>query len=563
MYAGRDFAKKETLQQTGDVVIPIVDIMMHQRGRGMFEFLWDEYTWNGKSLGLGHEVHHECSAASPGFGAAVNCFLDLVNVDEGDPKNTVPSGLHRSKDPGVGAFSTYHDRQATAKVKIKAGQELFANYGQHWFELRPELGPIPLRHGLMESTDFYRRFQVLRGRHQLVNREVFEELWDEFVQHCVWKESRILGAFSNTVSERALLEKNMTLKKIRVMESMQTTGWLHEHGTCADHIREGVSTIKQAGRGAFATRDLPKGTVVSALPLIPIINKSVLEMYDLEDINTKRLGDRRRVGYQLLMNYCYGHQNSTMLLCPYSPLANMVNHNQTRANVKLVWGDPERGEHEPNLLTKTINSFADASTSKLAMELVAIQDIEKDEEIFLDYGDAWERAWQEHVEGWNIVGAEDYVSAFMLNQEESTTFVRTDFEQLHNPYPDNIKVECDSNIWKRINQTLFNTAHVVRITRPNSYEFWPCDVLRRRDVNGTTLYTVSLDRPPKEKEKNDIMRGEKSISKRIKLSDIPRMAIRFSDRPYTTDMFLEEAFRHYIVIPDSMFPSAWMNSSPV
>ena len=51
MYAGRSFTKGEVMQQTGDVVIPIVDILMHQRGRGKFPFLWDEYTWNGISLG--------------------------------------------------------------------------------------------------------------------------------------------------------------------------------------------------------------------------------------------------------------------------------------------------------------------------------------------------------------------------------------------------------------------------------------------------------------------------------------------------------------------------------
>jgi hypothetical protein len=56
MFAGRDFAKDELLQETGDVVIPIVDIMMHQRGRGKFNFLWDEYTWNGRSLGTPWEM---------------------------------------------------------------------------------------------------------------------------------------------------------------------------------------------------------------------------------------------------------------------------------------------------------------------------------------------------------------------------------------------------------------------------------------------------------------------------------------------------------------------------
>ena len=45
MFAGRDFKKFEPMLQSGDVVIPIVDIMMHQKGRKRFTFLWDEYTW--------------------------------------------------------------------------------------------------------------------------------------------------------------------------------------------------------------------------------------------------------------------------------------------------------------------------------------------------------------------------------------------------------------------------------------------------------------------------------------------------------------------------------------
>ena len=45
MFAGKDFEKSQPMLATGDIVIPIVDIMMHQRGRKKFIFLWDEYTW--------------------------------------------------------------------------------------------------------------------------------------------------------------------------------------------------------------------------------------------------------------------------------------------------------------------------------------------------------------------------------------------------------------------------------------------------------------------------------------------------------------------------------------
>ena len=173
---------------------------------------------------------------------------------------------------------------------------------------------------------------------------------------------------------------------------------------------------------------------------------------------------------------------------------------------------------------------------------------------------AWETAWQEHVQNWNPERAEDYISAFMLNEDNSTRF-RTEFEQLRRPYPGNVNVECDSNIWRRINQTLFEQTLTVNITRPDDHEYWNCDILRRRVFNGTTLYTVVVTRP-EEKKKKKKKDDDKEPEKHVKLKDIPSMALRYTDRPYTSDMFLEEAFRHSIMIPDSIFPPQWMNYSP-
>ena len=123
------------------------------------------------------------------------------------------------------------------------------------------------------------------------------------MKHTEWNESRIFGAFKHTDSERYMLSKNMSLKSIRVKEGMRTQEWLEEHGTCADNMREDVSTVIQAGRGAFATRALPQGAVVSHLPLIHITDKTVLEMYKLKDIKRKKRNQRTPVGYQLLTNY--------------------------------------------------------------------------------------------------------------------------------------------------------------------------------------------------------------------------------------------------------------------
>ena len=120
MYAGRHFDQGEDMAASGDVVIPIVDIEMHQ-GRGWL-FLWDSYVWDCP----GNDGIKEVSFASPGFGSAANSFIDLHNVDELGKEQSL-AGLHRSKDPGAGAFSPYHNRRSIAKMPIPVGQELFMN----------------------------------------------------------------------------------------------------------------------------------------------------------------------------------------------------------------------------------------------------------------------------------------------------------------------------------------------------------------------------------------------------------------------------------------------------
>jgi hypothetical protein len=40
---------------------------------------------------------------------------------------------------------------------------------------------------------------------------------------------------------------------------------------------------------------------------------------------------------------------------------------------------------------------------------------------------------------------------------------------------------------------------------------------------------------------------------------VPQKAIVFLDKPETGDQHFAFAFRHYIEIPDDMFPAAWRN----
>jgi hypothetical protein len=128
MFAGKHFDKGKSLLPLGDIVIPLVDMDIHQDND--FLFLWDEYTWDGETIDISIEgFSDELSLASPGFGAAINCYMDLVNVEEVTPTQDTSmfDTFHRMNNAGAGAFSPYRNRTAISTEKINAGDELFAS----------------------------------------------------------------------------------------------------------------------------------------------------------------------------------------------------------------------------------------------------------------------------------------------------------------------------------------------------------------------------------------------------------------------------------------------------
>ena len=96
---------------------------------------------------------------------------------------------------------------------------------------------------------------------------------------------------------------------------------------CLDSIREDLSTIPEAGRGAFVTKAIAKGALISVVPLLQIMNSTALRTSINGDSNSSQ---------QLLINYCFGHEQSDTLLCPLSDAA-LINHNSKGANAELRW----------------------------------------------------------------------------------------------------------------------------------------------------------------------------------------------------------------------------------
>lgn len=553
MFAGVEFEKGEKLLSTGDVVVPIVDKMIHQPGDHLF--LWDEYTWDGRGMFMDNEgVDKKLSAASPGFGSGVNCYMDLVNVKETIPLNT-NTGLHRYSDPGVGAFSTYWNRETLATTSILPGHELFASYGNAWFTSREDdIGPVPLKGDLALAERLLKKYKLRAKRLKLmeVKEEIIEDIWESFAWQNPWnKTSRILFGLPRNWEDTRLVS-NRTLLWLRRREHSVTLDWLEEHGICGDFITVKNSTIRQAGRGAFARKGFKTGDVVAPLPFVHLPYRRYLDMFDIiknEEGEFEASNEKRHT--QLLLNYCMGHNESTMLLCPYGTLSSHINHNQTLANVEMVWADPKTSIHNPRWLNKSLSELYSISYSGLSMNLRATRDINSGDEIFIDYGDEWERAWQKHVSNWKPVeNSKDYKSAEQLNME--TKHLKTEFETLFDPYPNNVVIHLNlafnnpRSTWLDHWEDGTLQDYIIRVDEYTKQ----CEILsREKDDEGKVWYTAIINATDDRTGKNEPKKLEK----------LPRLAFVFFDKPHTTDMHLPGAFRHDIRIPDHLFPDTWRN----
>ena len=544
IFAGRDFAKQEpVLPGNGDLVVPLIDLDAAQQGK---TFLWDEYTWDADAIGMAHEGAL-VDGASFGFGAAVNCFLDLTNVREGHPSFD-SLGLHRAKDAHAGAMTNYRNRQVWAKAEIEAGAELFVSYGDEWFELRAKsLPPVPLSGHVLKANVLMNKYKSLCKRHGDTHPALLKDLYESFV----WKnpfsdESRILFAVPKTWEETEKVWEYGSLKRYLRDVHSRPLEWIEENGACGDNIREGPSDL--AVRGGLATRPLAKDSVVAPLPMIHLPYKQILATPTLKQ--HQKIGKvRPKPPYQQLLNYCFGHANTTMLLCPYGTMSSLVNHNQTRANTKVQWADPSRSNHQPEWLNMTPRQLDEAKLSAgLAMELVATRDIKEGEEILLDYGDDFERAWQAHVKQWKPHVDKEYTVSSDYDILAKEGHWRTAHED---PYPINLQLHYDEafdshSTWK----IHWKKGKLEKYVKDMDDVKRPCVITRRlKDADKNIWYDgFILPSDPNSKKTPK------------KFRSLPHQAFSLRDKRYTTDVHLPKAFRHPIGIPNDLLPDAWKNA---
>lgn len=233
-------------------------------------------------------------------------------------------------------------------------------------------------------------------------------------------------------------------------------------------------------------------------------------------------------------------------------MVNLINH-FNRPNVKFQWA-----QQSQKYLTEPL-SLDDPPF--LLMELVATEDIKEGEELYLDYGHAWEDAWWQHTQDWKPADMH-YTPSYVM--DDAIRLLRTQQEQKDHEYPSNVFTSCFYKYSDRdaSEKSLSQSISADKVTSfqwklsKGLYDLKnlrPCQVLRRvEDKKGRSAYAVRMLNRPGLAEEEIIPKGSLHI-----VTHIPRQAIRFSDKAGTTDQYLARTFRKEIGLGDDMFPAAW------
>jgi hypothetical protein len=392
---------------------------------------------------------------------------------------------------------------------------------------------MPLVGSFDDANELLEDFNLLDGKS--------EDLYRILVEICsIWNAG--LGNALPKSYEDALIATKEDIGVLHQPNATRDLEWLQEHGKCMDHIIPGRSTIENAGHGAFAKRFLPAGTVITGSPLI-LTDRNYTDMYNFEKVSDNKVLRHERIGSQLLLNYCYGHRYSTLLLCPYGSGVNYINHNKTLVNVKIQWAANGTTAHNSSWLSMSPSEIIWNHGSNLGFDFIATKAIQQGEELFLDYGDEWEQAWLEYAAAWQPHQEwSSYVSAAEWNKLMTELPLRTQSEQIKDPYPNNLSLHCHSDL---VDDDWMDGE----LSWEVGYPVHRCEVLSRDSKNVT--YDVILT----------IVDVDKGSTTTLRREDVPRNAINFVDLPYTTDMHLKTVFRHELGIPEETFPNAWRDAS--
>lgn len=571
LYAGVDYDKDDFVGYP-EVAIPLVDFTDSwnretELSDDVMEFI-EGYIWTAEYAGSKWEGNFTSTLAVPGIGVLANYHSGTHNVDwlQGSALIGKGSLFHPGEShPARGAITNHDNMTMRASRPIKKGEEIFANFGQVWDgngTVDDVYGDKLTRWDYEEADKIIDRVLEFMVKHE---DELTDELKDEVLDFILFKVLRA-AAGSHAKVIRSLIPANPgKLQKVKDMggtfayrnpDLIKSQKWLQKHAVCVDNLESKTSTISNAGRGAFATRDIKTGGIIAPVPTLHIADDELLQMFDIiqvEDEEGKKsdIYDKNKSrGQQLLLNYCFGHPESSLLLFPISPVVTQINHAPPeKANARLSWSNNLFWGNSPDLQDLTPEELSQYHHVGITLELYALRDIEQGDEVFIDYGFLWEEAWNDYMQNYEKV---DWpIKAYDLKGEYVEKPYKTKAERERKPYPKGVQTACfiiEEDMPDGLRNVNEKGDDIVLFSGPKKFEeftgnkMYMCDIIDR-ESSKDFLYNYTVIAINEEVD--------------TQVMDVPHFAITFIDLPYTSDLHQANAFRHPIGIPDVIFPQAW------
>jgi hypothetical protein len=591
MYAGVDFQPGEVIGAP-EIGIPLIHMLMHNGKEDDPDFLSEQadFMWNRETVHANFEVFHDDDVANmdvfiPGIGSLgnqhhtsyVNSAFDFEALFNRTMITEITS--NDGVSPALGANSQYYGITMKSARHVSVGAELFMGGLEVDEEEEEETS-------MLSQEDFDSVDGVLTKVLDLLNKHkdsindtkkelIYEYIYDVFetsTRQNLTEEKKVgrdevmkllMDLFPESVSDIEHVLHQGGSFTFKFPESVRSIEWLKENGQCMDGLYLGKSTIPEAEKGAFTKRAVKKGELVSPAPLLLIPDVDYLSMYETE-IEGKSIRIKEPKGEpiskQLIMNYCLGHPQSSLLLCPYGMGMNMINHKPTNlgANAKIVWS--KSTFYDSGILDLTLDQIVElyAPNLPVGIDIIATADIASDEEIFIDYGNDWQNAWDEHVKGWDSsqtlpkdamqMNAERSSKPFLSLPERLTAEKGGESDIL----PQDITTACYAvgNLIEDQKNTsrkegLESLTYDADETEMSGQHFRMCEIIGRlKKQDSSYRYTVKMLQYD---DMDDVI-----------MRNVPHANIKYVDKPYTSSMH-KYAFRHPIIIPDEMFPTSWRN----
>jgi hypothetical protein len=332
-----------------------------------------------------------------------------------------------------------------------------------------------------------------------------------------------------------------------------------DEAVCLDTVYIQPSQIV-AGRGAFSKHHFSKGGRVTTTP-VKLVRRSDLVLEYPSEMDISRV--------QLLQNYAFGHKNSSVLILPYGLGVNNINHAKRtdEANVRVSWSDSPLSDR--STLGMDGSQAVEYRDGTLLMDVIALRDISPGDELLMDYGQEWQKAWEEHQQNWEPPpDSENYFSASELLDMHSSNLdkdegsgrtqalknmVFTDESEGQRKAISNMAATVMSACYFR--QSYTSTSNITYEDTSNYRRcLWPCRILQHFVRANSTMYRARFAAVGDAE-------FETSCDEEIDVYTdyyIPAHDVRIVDKPYTSDQFLSGTFRQEIGLPLGMFPTLWL-----